>query len=203
MLGITEPGNLLFFDLLSGFTRPTSGFLSINIDRAKIGWCPQREIIDWSLTVRQNIALGVELRQAKLHRSSNSVIEKVAETLGLNNYLDKTAETLSGGELRRTQIARAIAGSPELMILDEPTTGLDPEGIEAVFKYLEQRRELGATAVISTHETSRFSSHCTRVVAINAGRVIADLPVEEYLNLSPNSTGDLWDVYKYIREKSF
>ncbi|MDO4252844.1 MAG: ABC transporter ATP-binding protein [Rothia sp. (in: high G+C Gram-positive bacteria)] len=203
VVGHNGAGKTTLFDLVSGFTLPSSGTLAINIDRSKIGWCPQREIIDWSLTVRQNISLGLEIRQRKLRKQTSSIIEEVATTLGLSNYMDKTAETLSGGELRRTQIARAIAGNPQLMILDEPTTGLDPEGIEAVFKYLDDCRKQGSTALISTHETSRFSSHCTRVIAINEGKIIADLPIEKYLKLYPGLTEDLWDVYRHIRERTF
>ncbi|MFW0184317.1 ABC transporter ATP-binding protein [Rothia sp. CCM 9418] len=203
VVGHNGAGKSTLFDLVSGFTHPTAGTLSTNINRSEIGWCPQREIIDWSLTVRQNIALGVELRRSALQKSQRVSIDEVAHTLGLSDYLGKTAETLSGGELRRTQIARAIVGNPQLMILDEPTTGLDPEGIETVFKYLDERKEHGTTALISTHETSRFSKHCTRVVAIDHGKIIADLPVEDYLSLSPRETDDLWDIYTHIRETVF
>lgn len=202
VVGHNGAGKSTLFDMIGGLSRPTSGTVTINVDRTRIGWCPQREIVDWSLTVRQNIALGLELRQPALRRESRAVVAKVAETLRLDAHLDKTAQTLSGGELRRTQIGRALAGDPELMILDEPTTGLDPEGIEAVFGYLDDRRRDGAAALISTHETSRFSGHCTRVVAISGGRMIADMPVDEYLACSSRPTEDLWDVYQQLKEDS-
>lgn len=95
-----------------------------------------------------------------------------------------------------------MAGSPELMILDEPTTGLDPEGIEVVFAYLDERRKEGAAALISTHETSRFSRHCTRVIAMSDGRVLTDLPVDDFLALAPHRTEDLWDVYEQLKKSS-
>ncbi|WFR68643.1 ABC transporter ATP-binding protein [Curtobacterium flaccumfaciens] len=143
VVGHNGAGKSTLFDLIGGLARPTAGTVTINIDRADIGWCPQREIVDWSLTVRQNIALGLELRRPAQRRQSRSAVDRVAEALGLQAHLGKTAETLSGGELRRTQIGRAMAGAPELMILDEPTTGLDPEGIEVVFKHLDERRQQG------------------------------------------------------------
>lgn len=200
VVGHNGAGKSTLFDLLGGLSRPTSGAVVVNIDRADIGWCPQREIVDWSLTVRQNIALGLELRRPGLRRTSRAMVDAIAEALGLQHHLEKTAETLSGGELRRTQIGRAMAGTPGLMILDEPTTGLDPEGIEVVFSYLDRRRQEGAAALISTHETSRFSRHCTRVVAMSDGRVLADLPVERYLALARQATDDLWDVYTQLKE---
>lgn len=105
--------------------------------------------------------MGLELRTGSFRVSQQ--VEQVGSLLDLDKYLDGTAETLSGGELRRTQIARAIAGNPSLMILDEPTTGLDPSAIDTVFGYFQQRVSEGATALVSTHETSKFARYCTRV----------------------------------------
>lgn len=199
VVGHNGAGKSTLFDMLGGLIRPTAGNVVLNVERSRIGWCPQREIVDWSLTVRQNIALGLELRQPDLRGGLRSSVGQVASALKLTEHLDRTAETLSGGELRRTQIARAMAGDPDLMILDEPTTGLDPEGVEVVFGYLDSRRSKGASALISTHETSRFSHHCSRVVAIANGVVLADMPVGEFLALSPTPTDDLWTAYKVLR----
>ncbi len=200
VVGHNGAGKSTLFDMLGGLLAPTEGSVRIGVERAQIGWCPQREIVDWSLTVRQNIALGLELRRPELRRETRSSVEEVATALGLGDHLDHTAETLSGGELRRTQIARAMAGDPSLMILDEPTTGLDPEGIGVVFNYLDSRRSGGASALISTHETSRFSTHCTRVLAMAEGRIIADLSVSDFLSLSPVPSQDLWEAYRALRE---
>lgn len=81
------------------------------------------------------------------------------------------------------------------MLLDEPTTGLDPDGISAVFRYLQERSRKGAAALISTHETSRFSSQCSRVIAMSAGKILADMPVEEFLSTPGKRTDDLWEAY--------
>ncbi|MEJ1113644.1 ABC transporter ATP-binding protein [Paenarthrobacter sp. CCNWLY172] len=194
VVGHNGAGKSSLFDMLGGLTRPDKGSVELCVDVDEIGWCPQREIIDWSLTVRQNIALGLELRQKSFLRRGRQDLMELSEAMGLTPYLDQTAETLSGGELRRTQIARAMAGDPPLMILDEPTTGLDPSGISEVFAYLERRRRDGAAAIISTHETSRFSSRCTRVIAMENGSLISDLPVGEFMSVVPQSE-DLWDAY--------
>lgn len=201
VVGHNGAGKSTLFELLGGLSLPTAGTVELLVEPSQVGWCPQREIIDWSLTVRQNIALGLELRDPHTRKLAKDAVVEAAAALQLTDYLDRTAETLSGGELRRTQIARAMAGSPALMILDEPTTGLDPAGIEFVFKNLELRRQDGASALISTHETSRFSQHCTRVIAMAEGRVLADLPVGDYLAIAPTSTDDLWDSYVELRER--
>lgn len=200
VVGHNGAGKSTLFELLTGFTVPTQGTVQLYLERSQVGWCPQREIIDWSLTVRQNISLGLELRQRGRRSATRGAVSDAAAALQLTAQLDRTAETLSGGELRRTQIARAMAGSPRLMILDEPTTGLDPEGIQYVFESLEQRRRMGASALISTHETSRFSGHCTRVIALAEGEMLADLAVADYLALAGRPTDDLWDSYVKLRE---
>ena len=95
-----------------------------------------------------------------------------------------------------------MVGEPTLLMLDEPTTGLDPEGIRVVFDYIDSCRDSGHSALISTHETSRFSSHCTRVIAINNGRIIADLNIDDYLSIFKEKTDDLWDVYVQLRTEN-
>lgn len=194
VIGHNGAGKSTLFEILGLLTRPTAGAVTLHVSPSDVGWCPQREIIDWSLTVRQNISLGLELRRRYTRGDRLEHTVSVAEALGLRDFLDRTAETLSGGELRRTQIARAMVGDPKLMILDEPTTGLDPQGMRFVFENLSVRTEDGATALISTHETSRFASYCTRVIAISKGRIVADQPVQEFLRHDPRSD-DLWDSH--------
>ncbi|RPE77419.1 MULTISPECIES: ABC transporter ATP-binding protein [unclassified Frondihabitans] len=201
IVGHNGAGKSTLLDILGCLTRPTTGAITLRIPQPDVGWCPQREIIDWSLTVRQNIALGLDLRRAISSRHRNSSAEAVAELLALTPYLDKTAECLSGGELRRTQIARALVGEPRLLIMDEPTAGLDPRGIETVFHYLEKRRREGVTSLISTHETSRFADFCTRVVALDRGVIIADTSAAAFVAAGDDS-GDLWPAYERLRSRS-
>lgn len=196
VIGANGAGKSTLFDLLGGLSKPSGGVLETFVDSWQVGWCPQREIIDWSLTVRQNIMLGLELRTGGFRR--REAVEPVASLLGIDKYLDRTAETLSGGQLRRTQIARAVIGEPKLMILDEPTTGLDPSAIDAVFGYLKSRVGLGDTALVSTHETSKFARYCTRVIAIEAGRVVRDVAAGEFMEYAPFSN-DLWDAFLAMR----
>lgn len=197
VVGHNGAGKSTLFELLGGLMRPDRGTVEQVVGAGDIGWCPQREIIDWSLTVRQNVTLGLEMRTSVPRARLRGHFDELADALHLSEYADRTAETLSGGELRRTQIARAMIGTPTLMILDEPTTGLDPAGIRIVFDYLERRRAQGASALISTHETSRFATYCTRVVALRDGRVVADEPIARFTARAGGSD-DLWDAYEAL-----
>jgi ABC-type multidrug transport system ATPase subunit len=87
-------------------------------------------------------------------------------------------------------------GGPKLLILDEPTTGLDPDAVNRVFAYIQSEAEAGAGAIISTHDTSRFASVCDRVVALQKGRIIADLSRDNFMSAAPASSNDLWIAYQ-------
>ncbi|MDH6133717.1 ABC-type multidrug transport system ATPase subunit [Kitasatospora sp. MAA4] len=196
LIGHNGAGKSTLFDIVAGLNRPDSGTVQRHVPAGEFGCCPQREVIDWSLTVRQNVELGVALRAGSL-RGARRAATGICEVLGLERFLDRQAQTLSGGELRRCQIARAIAGQPRLMLLDEPTTGLDPDAVRQVFEYLAGSARAGGAVLVSTHETSRFAGYCTRVVAIAQGRVLADLPTAEFLSSAPDSD-DLWDAYRAL-----
>lgn len=195
LIGHNGAGKSTLFDIVGGLHRPTEGSVVISASPGGIGWCPQREIVDWSLTIRQNIELGLQLRERRSRKNRRLIVEQTAEAYGLTAFLDRTAETVSGGELRRTQIGRAVVGTPGLLLLDEPTTGLDPSGIATVFKDLRTRVDGGAAALISTHETSRFASYCSRVVALHRGRMVVDEPTSDFLLRSGGGGDDLWDSY--------
>ncbi|WP_157877679.1 ABC transporter ATP-binding protein [Streptomyces kanamyceticus] len=196
LLGHNGAGKSTLFEIVCGLQRADSGTVQRSVGPAEFGWCPQREIIDWSLTVRQNVEMGLAFRRGTL-RGVRALAEEVCEVVGLERFLDRQAETLSGGELRRCQIARAIAGRPRLMVLDEPTTGLDPDAVAQVFDFLRDSARQGSTVLVSTHDTSRFAEHCTRVLALSTGRLLADQPVRTFL-APVGESNDLWDGYRHL-----
>ncbi|MGW2893836.1 ABC transporter ATP-binding protein [Streptomyces sp. NPDC001212] len=200
LIGHNGAGKSTLFDLIAGMQRPDEGRVLRQIAPEDFGWCPQREIIDWSLTVRQNIELGLSFRNGSF-RGVKKQAQEICGVLGLEKVINRQAETISGGELRRCQIARAIVGSPRLMVLDEPTTGLDPDAVKRVFEHFRESAQSGASVLISTHDTSRFAEYCTRVVAIKAGSILADMSTEEFLSSTPGSS-DLWDGYRALIKES-
>lgn len=194
LLGHNGAGKTTALDIVAGLLAPTVGRVESDLRPYDVGWCPQRTIVDWSLTVRQNIEMGAYLAGRMSRASQRQQIDELAEYLRLTPFLNQTAETLSGGELQRTQIGRAMMGSPRLLLLDEPTAGLDPDGVHAVFEYLKTQSGRGVASVISTHETGRFADVCTRAVCLSKGVVIADMATEDFMSVAPGSV-DLWDAY--------
>lgn len=197
VVGHNGAGKSTLFEMLCGLSSPDDGCVRLGIDAAELGWCPQREIIDWSLTVGQNITVGLELRRNMPRRQRREAVVKVAGVLGLAEFLGRTAESLSGGQLRRTQIARAILEHRPDTSRVQAGGGFVEDHQRRITSHLQRRREAGASALISTHETSRFAHFCTRVIALHSGRIIADEPQQQFMSHAPGSD-DLWDAYEAV-----
>jgi lipooligosaccharide transport system ATP-binding protein len=141
--------------------------------RAKLGVCPQLDNLDIELTVRENLTtyarfFGVPRRVAR---------ERAAELLEfvqLTERADSKVEPLSGGMKRRLTIARALVNEPEIVLLDEPTTGLDPQARHLVWERLFRLKRQGVTLVLTTHYMDEAEQLCDRLVVMDGGRIVAE-----------------------------
>ncbi len=141
--------------------------------RARIGVCQQDNNLDPDLTVRENLEIfagyfDIPRREAK---------ERAWELLrfvSLEHRQDAKVEELSGGMMRRLVIARALINQPELLILDEPTTGLDPQARHQVWQRLEDLKSRGLTILITTHYMDEASRLCDRLVIMDHGRILVE-----------------------------
>ncbi|MPZ83403.1 MAG: ATP-binding cassette domain-containing protein [Actinophytocola sp.] len=141
--------------------------------RARLGVVPQLDNLDSELTVRQN--LHVYGRYFGLSKSH--VREKAAELLDfaqLTERADDEVEPLSGGMKRRLTIARSLINDPELMLLDEPTTGLDPQARHLLWDRLFRLKQSGVTLIITTHYMDEAEQLCDRLVVMDGGRIVAE-----------------------------
>ncbi|MFE7114413.1 ABC transporter ATP-binding protein [Streptomyces sp. NPDC057654] len=139
--------------------------------RARIGVVPQQDNLDTELSVSEN--LRVYARCFGIRRPE--VRRKVAELLEFAALTDRAGaevETLSGGMRRRLTIARALVNDPELVLLDEPTTGLDPQARHLLWDRLLGLKRAGVTLVLTTHYMDEVERLCDRVVIIDQGRII-------------------------------
>ncbi len=141
--------------------------------RARIGVVPQLDNLDAELTVRQN--LQVYGRYFGLPRAH--VRAKATELLAfaqLTDRADEPVEPLSGGMKRRLTIARALVNDPELLLLDEPTTGLDPQARHLLWERLYRLKREGVTQIITTHYMDEAEQLCDRLVVMDAGVIVAE-----------------------------
>ncbi|MEV4386142.1 ABC transporter ATP-binding protein [Micromonospora sp. NPDC049580] len=141
--------------------------------RARLGVCPQMDNLDPELSVRENLTVyaryfGISRRVAR---------ERAAELLDfvqLTERADSKVEPLSGGMKRRLTIARALVNDPEIVLLDEPTTGLDPQARHLVWERLFRLKQQGVTLVLTTHYMDEAEQLCDRLVVMDGGRIVAE-----------------------------
>ncbi len=141
--------------------------------RARLGVVPQEDTLDQELTVAENLAIYG--RYFDLPRTLiRERIDELLDFVQLSARRDDRVEPLSGGMKRRVVIARALINDPEMMLLDEPTTGLDPQARHVVWDRLFRLRQRGITLLLTTHYMDEAEQLCDRLVVMDSGRVVAE-----------------------------
>jgi lipooligosaccharide transport system ATP-binding protein len=180
-LGPNGAGKSSTMRMVGCVSPPTGGLLRIlGLDpqrdgpriRARLGVCPQLDNLDSQLTVRENLTtyarfFGIPRREAR--RRADELLDFVQ----LTERADSRVEPLSGGMKRRLTIARALVNEPEIVLLDEPTTGLDPQARHLVWERLFRLRQQGVTLVLTTHYMDEAEQLCDRLVVMDGGRIVA------------------------------
>jgi lipooligosaccharide transport system ATP-binding protein len=141
--------------------------------RARIGVVPQLDNLDQELTVRQNLEVyGRYFGLSRAHVRAKAT--ELLEFAQLSERADEAVEPLSGGMKRRLTIARALVNDPELLLLDEPTTGLDPQARHLLWERLYRLKREGVTQIITTHYMDEAEQLCDRLVVMDDGVVVAE-----------------------------
>jgi len=180
LLGPNGAGKTTTMRMVMGLTTLSAGSLSVfgvpveeigRQERAKIGLVPQENNLDPDLSVRQNLqvygrffSLSAEQIEAR--------IPELLEFMHLSDKVDSSVNQLSGGMKRRLVIARALISDPELVILDEPTTGLDPQARVLIWRQLLDLRRRGKTLLLTTHYMDEAQRLCDQIIVIDHGRVL-------------------------------
>jgi ABC-2 type transport system ATP-binding protein len=182
LLGPNGAGKTTTIRVLTTLLPPTSGraFVAghdVVADglavRSAIGYVPQAISIDAALTAAENLEFygrvtGVPKRERRER------IAQAVEAMELGSFLDRLGRTLSGGMLRRLEIATALLNRPQVLFLDEPTVGLDPTARRLVWERLEiLREEAGTTLVVTTHQMDEAERQCQRIAIMDLGDVVA------------------------------
>ncbi|MFF5292841.1 ABC transporter ATP-binding protein [Paractinoplanes globisporus] len=141
--------------------------------RSRLGVCPQLDNLDIELNVRENLTtyarfFGIPRKVAR--RRADELLDFVQ----LSERADSKVEPLSGGMKRRLTIARALVNEPEMVLLDEPTTGLDPQARHLVWERLFRLKQQGVTLVLTTHYMDEAEQLCDRLVVMDGGRIVAE-----------------------------
>jgi ABC-2 type transport system ATP-binding protein len=182
LLGPNGAGKTSTVEVLEGYRRRDAGIVSV------LGHDPERRPRD----LRQRIGIVLQstgmyrhitVREALAHWARfyphPRDVDEVLSLAGLDEKADALARTLSGGQMRRLDFGLALVGNPELIFLDEPTTGFDPAARRAAWDVVRSLQELGKTVLLTTHYLDEAQALCDRVAIIKEGRIVASGPPAE------------------------
>jgi ABC-type multidrug transport system ATPase subunit len=200
LLGPNGAGKTSLIKILATLLKPTAG--SIQIDgldleknrkqiRKQIGYLPQEFTSFPKLTAREFLDYVARLKGIRSRKARTSLIDNVLENVGLSDARDRRADKLSGGMKRRLGIAQSLIGGPRILIIDEPTVGLDPEERVRFRNLLSDLTREEKIILLSTHIVGDISSTCARIALLDEGEVVFSGPPGE---LVERTRGKVWNV---------
>ena len=184
LLGPNGAGKSSLMNMIAGFLSPTSGQIFLegeNIvknpekSKAQIGFLPEGAPIYPDMSVKMFLKYMADLRGA-----SKKSLERAIEMAHVENVLNQKVETLSKGYLRRVGFAQSVLGDPSLLLLDEPTDGLDPNQKEHI-RYLIKAMSKNKTILISTHLLDEAEAICSRIIIMAEGKIMIDGSCDDIL----------------------
>ncbi|WP_159080597.1 ABC transporter ATP-binding protein [Nocardia suismassiliense] len=189
LLGRNGAGKSTALDIICGLVKPTAGRVEVfGTDvrrhgrrlRRRIGYVPQDNTVYLAMTVWQNLRFAAIVRgmpRPTAHRKAAEVMER----LGLSRIADRGGAQLSGGERRRLSIGMGIVHSPPLMVLDEPSTGVDIDSRQAIHNVLRELRGEGSTILYTTHHLEEAEILCDRIGVLDEGTLIVTTDVKSFV----------------------
>jgi len=192
LLGPNGAGKTTTFYMIIGITRPDEGRIYLDGEeitgdpmylraRKGISYLAQEPSIFRKLTVAQNLLAIMEGVNIPSHEHANR-LERLLSDFGIKNLADQKAASLSGGERRRLEIARALVTRPRFMLLDEPFAGIDPLALNDIKETIAHLKERGIGIVITDHNVRETLTVCDTAYIINQGQTVEQGPPDKILN---------------------
>ena len=184
LIGPNGAGKTSLFSILTGLSKPTNGLVmldgaeinQLNFEqRSELGiiYLPQEPSVFRDLSVSQNILAALEARKADKNQKE-ILMKNIISEFSLNDIKSKLCNSLSGGQRRRVEIARAIALEPKLILLDEPFAGIDPLVIGEIKILIKNLKAKGIGVLISDHNVNATLDICDHIYVINSGELVAE-----------------------------
>ena len=213
VIGPNGAGKSTLLAVAAGLLQPAAGSVTLggvalaDIPRRDLArrraYLPQSPRVDWPISVERVVALGLTPSLPAFGGLPTSLQPSIEAALTAHDLLtlrDRPATALSGGELARAMLARATVGDPELLIVDEPTAGLDPRHALAAASALRTRADAGRTVVMAVHDLDLALRFADRVIALRDGRIVAAGTVADVFN--DTVLGALYEVEVRVRDGS-
>jgi Cu-processing system ATP-binding protein len=188
LVGHNGAGKTTLMKLMLGLIRPTSGEIEVLGEvpatgqfsaRRRVGYLPENVSFNAALTGRETLTF-----YARLKCQPAKTVAHLLERVGLTDAADRRVGTYSKGMRQRLGLAQALLGEPRLLLLDEPTTGLDPELRQSFYGIIEELRARGATVLLSSHALTELEERAGRMIIMNHGVKVADGSLDELRRLA-------------------
>lgn len=209
VIGPNGAGKSTMLSALAGLIAPDAGAVSLDgTPLARLpprtlaqrrAYLPQNARCEWPISVESVVALGLTPYAAPLGKMAATDRARLSAMLAASDLADKSAQsvaTLSGGELARAMLARALVGDPDILIADEPVAGLDPRHAIDAMQRLRDMADRGRLVIVALHDLALAARYADRIVAMREGRVLADGPAAEVC--TPGTLKDLFDVTAHV-----
>lgn len=194
LLGPNGAGKSTLISILSCYRKATSGQAlllgqkleptNLNI-RSSIGLAPQEIAVYGPLTARENLAFFGKL-YGMTGKLLSDRVDSLLQAVGLTNKADARVETFSGGMQRRMNLAAALVHQPKLLLLDEPTAGVDPQSRNHLFEEIRRCNQQGTTIIYTTHYMEEVEALCQAVAIMDHGKIVANDTLDRLLNHIPS-----------------
>ncbi|MDA3934530.1 MAG: LPS export ABC transporter ATP-binding protein [Gammaproteobacteria bacterium] len=192
LLGPNGAGKTTCFYMMVGLVKADAGHVYLNDEdithaamhnraRKGLGYLPQDASIFRGLSVRDNIMAVLELRPSLSHKQRQIELEKLLESLQVAHLANQKGQSLSGGERRRVEIARALAAAPSFMLLDEPFAGVDPISVGEIQRIVRQLKAQNIGILITDHNVRETLGICDHAYIISSGTVLSRGTPEQIL----------------------
>jgi ABC-2 type transport system ATP-binding protein len=165
VIGPNGAGKTTLLSILAGIVEPTAG----TVEHERVGWVPQEPAVYGKLSVRENLRLFARLEKVG---DVDDAVERALEQTGLTERAGDELSTLSGGNRQRVNIAIGLLADPPVLLLDEPSSALDPRHRQRVWTFLDRLAAGGTTIVFATHDLAEAARHADRVLVLADGELL-------------------------------
>lgn len=205
LLGPNGSGKTTLLKLIIGLIKPWHGSITFANDsssgsnKVTVGYVPQIESVDWNfpVTVREVVGMGIWNQSGItpwLGKNAKEEIHNLLESLGIGDYASRQIRQLSGGEQQRVFLARALIRNPDILVLDEPTSGVDYNTREKIMGNLNDLNAGGMTIVVTTHDISGIARRLPWIVCINHHIIAEGKPEDTLTEINLLRTYGLADI---------
>jgi ABC-2 type transport system ATP-binding protein len=198
IIGPNGAGKTTLLSILAGILRPDAG--ELGRPAREVGWVPQQAAVYGKLSVRENLKLFARLEKVP---DADTVVARMLEQTGLSDRADDELGTLSGGNRQRVNIAVGLLSDPPVLLLDEPSSSLDPRQRERLWEFVDARAHANGTAVIfTTHNVAEAERWADRVLVLADGEVVFTGTPAELRAAEHNVSDDFEGAFvRFLRDR--